>query len=209
MRKFFILFLFCSSYLFAQQDVNVKKMIENINNGKIEAVNKELTTLLKKYPTNPGLTYVKAYMTTDGAEAVKLYNEIVQKYPSHEWADDALYRVYQYYTITDNTKLANEKLNLLKTKYPNSSLIEPTANPVSTSRFYYVQLGAFSTQERAQEFIIQTKEQGYTLFIKQKKINDKTLYSVLSNKFTKRSDAEKFQKDVEKKLNIVSMIISE
>jgi hypothetical protein len=184
-------------------------MLENINNGKIEAVNQELTSLLKKYPTNPGLMYVKAYMITDGSEAVKLYNEIVQKHPSSEWADDALYRVYQYYAITDNTKLANEKLNLLKTKYPNSIFVEPPVSQGNTGKLYYVQLGAFSTQDRAQDFIAQTKVQGYNLSIKQKKVNDKALYTVLSNKFTKRSDAEKFQKDIEKNLNIVSMIISE
>jgi outer membrane protein assembly factor BamD (BamD/ComL family) len=208
MRIIFILFLFCSAYLFAQQDVNVKKMLENINNGKTEAVSQELTSLSKKYPNNPGLMYVKAYMTTDGSEAVKLYNEIVQKYPSNEWADDALYRVYQYYTITDNTKLANEKLNLLKTKYPNSSFVDPTGQG-NTRKYFYVQLGAFSTQDRAQEFVAQNKIQGHTLSVKQKKINDKVLYSVLSNRFTTRSEAEKFQKDIEKKLNIASMIISE
>jgi outer membrane protein assembly factor BamD (BamD/ComL family) len=211
MRKIFILFLFCLSYAFTQQDINIGKMLENINNGKTEAVSQELTSLLKKYPNNPGLMYVKAYMTTDGSEAVKIYNDIVQKYPSSEWADDALYRVYQYYVITDNTKLANEKLNILKTKYSKSTFIEPStnANQGSTAKFYYLQLGAFSTQDRAQDFINKIKGQGYTLSIKQKNVNDKILYSVLSNKFTKRADAEKLQKDVEKKLNIVSMIISE
>jgi hypothetical protein len=184
-------------------------MLENINNGKIETVNVELASLLKKYPTNPGLLYVKAYMTTNGSEAVKIYNDIVQKHPSNEWADDALYRVYQYYTITDNTKLANEKLNLLKTKYPNSSFVKPFDNQGSTGKLYYVQLGAFSTQDRAQDLIAQTKKQGYSLSIKQKTVNNKILYSVLSNKFTKRSDAEKFQKDIEQKLNMASIIISE
>ena len=208
MRTIFILSLFFTSYVFAQTDVNINKMLENISNGKTEAVNQELISLQKKYPNNPGLMYVKAYMATDGSEAVKLYNEIVQKYPSSEWADDALYRVYQYYTITDNTKLANEKLNLLKTKYPNSSFIEPTGNPpANTAKGFYVQLGAFSTEERAKDFITQTK--GYTLSIKQKRVSDKVLYSVLSNKFTKRADAEKFQKDIEQKLNITSMIVSE
>jgi len=210
MRIIFILFLFYFSCLFAQQDINVNKMLDNINNGKIETVEKELKSLFKKYPNNASLLYVKAYMTTEGSEAIKIYNEIVQKYPSSEWADDALYRAYQYYSITDNTKTANEKLSLLKTKYPNSIFVEPSDNKETAKKFFYVQLGAFSTQERAQKFITQSKEQGYTsLSLKQKKITDKVLYSVLSNKFTTRSEAEKFQKGIEKKLNITTMIIFE
>jgi hypothetical protein len=154
------------------------------------------------------LLYVKARATGNAVEAVKLYNEIYQKYPKSEWADDAIYRVYQYYSITDNTKLAQEKLNLLKTKYPKSNLLDEFSS-ASSQKFYYVQLGAFSSKAKAQDFIEETKEVGFNLLIKSKSVDDKTLFAVLSNKFKKLADAEKFQKNIETKLNIASIIITD
>lgn len=206
--KYFSFISIFTFSLLAQNSPNIQKLLDELNNGNLEYVKKELDVLTKKFPNNPGLLYVKARATENANGAVKLYNEIYNKYPKSEWADDALYRVYQFYSITDNTKLAQEKLNLLKSKYPNSQLLEEFA-PKSQKKYFYVQLGAFSNQERAKSFIDDLKEAGFNLTIKPKIIESKTLYTVLSNKFTKLLDAEKFQKNVESKLNIASIIITE
>jgi len=208
MIRYFITFLIFTFLAFAQKDVNTQKLLNELNNGNIDYVKKELNILLKKYPNDPGLLYIKARITENANEAVKIYNEIYIKYPKSEWADDAIYRVYQYYSITDNTKLANEKLNLLKTKYPKSHLLEEFKENTNKKN-YYVQLGAFSSKERAQTFLEDLKESGFNLIIKPKSIENKTLYTVLSNKFTKLTDAEKFQKNIESKFNIASIIITD
>ncbi len=203
----FILVLISSS-LFAQKKPDIQKLLDDLNSGNSTAVKKELPVLMKSYPNNPGLMYVQARMTENANEAIKIYNEIYQKYPKSDWADDALYRSYQYYSITDNTKLAKEKLLLLKTKYPNSQFLDEFSTK-SSKKFYYVQLGAFSTKDKAQSFLEETKSNGFNLMIKTKSIEDKTLFAVQSNKFIKLSDAEKFQKNIEAKLNIASIIITD
>ena len=104
--------------------------------------------------------------------------------------------------------LKQEKLNLLKTKYPKSNLLDEYSSE-SSQKFFYVQLGAFSSKSKAQSFIDETKEVGFNLLIKSKSVDDKTLFAVLSNKFKKLADAEKFQKSIETKLNIASIIITD
>lgn len=199
--------MFLSANLFAQKEPDIQKLLDNLNEGN--QINKEIVSLMKKFPNNPGLLYVKARATTNAVDAVKIYNEIYQKYPKSEWADDAIYRVYQYYSITDNTKLAQEKLNLLRTRYPKSKLLDEFSGNDNLKKFYYVQLGAFSSKTKAQDFIDETKEVGFSLLIKSKNVDDKTLFAVLSNKFKKLADAEKFQKNIESKLNIASIIITD
>jgi hypothetical protein len=201
--------LFLSVNLFAQKEPDIQRLLDNLNEGNANSVNKEVVSLMKKFPNNPGLLYVKARAIGNAVDAVKIYNEIYQKYPKSEWADDAIYRVYQYYSITDNTKLAQEKLTLLRTKYPKSKLLDEFSGSDNSQKFYYVQLGAFSSKTKAQDFLDETKEVGFNLLIKSKSVDDKTLFAVLSNKFKKLSDAEKFQKNIESKLNIASIIITD
>lgn len=206
--KYLFLLVIFSAGLMAQKDPDIQRLLDDLNKGNVASVKKELVSLMKRNPNNPGLMYVKARSTENAVDAVKIYNEIYQKYPKSEWADDAVYRVYQYYSITDNTKIAQEKLNLLKSKYPKSNLLDEFTGS-SSKKFYYVQLGAFSSKAKAQDFLDETKEVGYNLLIKSKSFDDKTLFAVLSNKFTKLSDAEKFQKNIESKLNIASIIITD
>ncbi len=106
------------------QRPNIESYITMIEGGQADQVRNELPNLLNQYPNNPGVFYLQAMLTTDGAEAVRLYQNIVDKYPTNEWADDALYRVYKFYYAIGLYRTAEIKLNQLRANYPDSRYVE-------------------------------------------------------------------------------------
>ena len=69
---------------------------------------------------------IKSY---NGTEAMKDYQSIVDNFPKSEWADDALYAIYQYYYSLGLYKTADLKFQQLKKEYPASPYL--TAPPPS------------------------------------------------------------------------------
>lgn len=115
------LFFLCSLPLIAQfNEQDVRDRLELIHAGKSEQVHNELPILLRQYPDDPGVKYIDAYLTVNGDQAVKKYQSIVDRYPNNEWADDALYKVYQYYYAVGLYKTADAKLAQLNEQYPAS-----------------------------------------------------------------------------------------
>jgi cell division septation protein DedD len=105
------------------QEPNIENYLSLIQRGEAAYVQAELPSLLKQYPNNPGVQYVQGVMTTDGAEAVRIYQTIVDNYPKSEWADDALFKVYKFYHAIGLHRTAEIKLNQLKTAYPESKYL--------------------------------------------------------------------------------------
>ncbi len=112
-----------TSAISAQAQLNeqdVRQRLDLIHSGKIEQVRTEISSLLKQLPDDPGVKYLEAYVTENGDQAVKKYQAFVDTYPQNEWADDALYKVYQYYYAVGLYKTADAKLTQLNDRYPNS-----------------------------------------------------------------------------------------
>ena len=123
-----LLFLFATTTLFAQlSEQDVRQRLDLIHSGKIEQVRAEVSLLLKQYPNDPGVKYLDAYITDDGAQAVKKYQALVEIFPKSDWADDALYKVYQYYYAIGLYKTADAKLTQLNEQYPNSLYVKSTS----------------------------------------------------------------------------------
>jgi len=117
----FLLNLIGIVVVFAQMsEPEVRKRLDFIYNGQAERVRIELPSLHKQYPIDPGVDYLDAILTTDGVSAVKKFQAIVDQFPLNEWADDALYKVYQYYYSVGLYKTADQKFDQLKQQYPNS-----------------------------------------------------------------------------------------
>ena len=100
---------------------DIRHRLEMIEKGQAEAVRAELPSLMTNYQNNPGVMYLQAVLTTDGMEAAKLYQNIVDNFPKSEWGDDALYKLYQYYYSIGLYKTADQKLMQLKEQYPFSA----------------------------------------------------------------------------------------
>lgn len=106
-----------------EQEPNIEAYLARIENGEVDEVRAELPSLLRAHPNNPGVLYLQALLTTDGAEAARMYQNIVDAYPQSEWADDALWKTYKFYTAIGLHRTAEIKLNQLKSSYPNSKYL--------------------------------------------------------------------------------------
>ncbi len=113
------------------QDADVQRYVAMVNNGEVEEVRKEIPALLERYPNNPGVLYVQALVTKEGAEAARIYQSIVDNFPRSAYADAALYRVYQFYYALGLYRTAELKMRQLKADYPGSRYLK--ANPGDTA----------------------------------------------------------------------------
>lgn len=118
-------------YLFAQTgDSEIKSSIEKIDKGQSEEVRKILPDLVAKYQNEPGMLYLQGRLATDGIEAVKFYQGIVDNFSKNEWADDALYRIHQYYYSLGLYRTADLKIQQLRKEYPNSPYVAGKPEPI-------------------------------------------------------------------------------
>lgn len=113
----------------SQAEPDIRRRLEMIERGQADAVSAELPQLMTSYQNNPGVMYLQAVLTPDGTDAAKIYHNIVDNFPKDEWADDALYRLYQYYTSVGLYKTAEQKLAQLKLEYPFSAYASESPAP--------------------------------------------------------------------------------
>ena len=114
-------------------DPDIARLVEMVNRGEADQVRTDLPSLLSRYPNNPGILYVQGLVSEEGTEAVRIYQSIVDNFPKSEWADDALYRVYQFYYALGLYRTAELKLSQLRTEYPQSPYVALTTEAATTA----------------------------------------------------------------------------
>ena len=208
---------------------DIQKRLEMIERGQAAAVRTELPTMMTNYQNHPGVLYLQAVLTTDGTEAVKIYQSIVDNFPRSEWGDDALYKLYQYYYSVGLYKTADQKLAQLKSEYPfsaynNLQADEPVKTkkpaeekpvtikrPMSIDKFpskFAIQVGAFSTIQNAEELKSRFEKEGYVANIFTLVSNGKKLHKVHVGEFQTYDEAKRFTNEVKTKFNLQSMVVS-
>jgi len=207
---------------------DINHRLEMIEKGQGETVRAELPALMTNYQNNPGLMYLQAVLTTDGTEAAKLYQNIVDNFPKSEWADDALYKLYQYYYSVGLYKTADHKLTQLKEEYPFSTYateqnlvaeekpvvkekpaeIKPKGTVQKFATNFTIQVGAFSTLQNADELKAKFEKEGYPSNIFTIVSHGKKLHKVWVGEFQTYDEAKEFAAEVKEKFNLTSMIVS-
>jgi cell division septation protein DedD len=104
-------------------DAEIKSAIDKVNHGQADNVRKTLPDLVAKYQNTPGFLYLEGRLASDGIEAVKFYQGVVDNFPKSEWADDALFRIYQYYYALGLYRTADLKMQQLKKDFPTSPFV--------------------------------------------------------------------------------------
>jgi len=234
----YISIIFLSVLSFAQSpDDEIKSAIDKIENGEVEPVKAILPDLVAKYQNNPGIMYIQGRLASDGIEAVKFYQGIVDNFPKCEWADDALYRIYQYYYSLGLYRTADLKMQQLKKAYPASPYItgkvevklpkqeespvklpqkEMTppdtphvAQQVQTPAIqpYTVQVGAFSTLVKAEKQKSYFEDRGYSVEITNKIRSGKSFYLVWIGNYNNIDEARIVVREIKDKYKIESMIV--
>lgn len=108
---------------FGQEQPDMQRYLDMIQRGQADLVKVELPNLISRYPRHPGIIFLQGMLTTDGAEAAKIFQSVADNFPNSEWADDALYKVYQFYYSLGLYKTASEKFTELKNKHPQSEYV--------------------------------------------------------------------------------------
>lgn len=218
--------------LAAQADRNgspdIQRRLEMIERGQAEAVKAELPTLTTNFQNHPGVLYLQAILTTDGTEASRIYQSIVDNFPKSEWADDALYKLYQYYYSIGLYKTGDQKLQQLRQEYPFSTYAvkeqpeqkpeikpqEPPAqvaspNPIEKySSSFTVQVGAFSALQNAEELQAKFERENYSSNIFTIANNGRKLHKVWVGEFQSYDEAKRFSGEIKKRFNLDSIVVS-
>jgi tetratricopeptide (TPR) repeat protein len=243
-KAIYILATLCSllfvhaSLLNAQNvDAEVTSFLSKIENGQTEQAKNALPDLIAKYPNNPGVVYLQGKLTPNGIEAAKIYQSIVDNFPKSEWADDALFALYQYYYALGLYKTADIKLQQLKREYPTSQFASgkqsrdvpylqdevvklPTKEvaPAETTRQsvpevqpvpepYTLQVGAYSTLKNAEKQKTFFEDIGVNVEITNKVRSGRSLYLVWAGSFTSSDEAKAFGKQIRQKYKIDSIVV--
>ncbi|HRP02894.1 MAG TPA: SPOR domain-containing protein [Candidatus Kapabacteria bacterium] len=124
----FLLIIFASGTVFAQRD-EVNKYLLMVAQGKTQPAKDKILELLAKYPDDPGVKLLHATIIENAYLAMDIYKGIIKDYSNSEWADDAQWRIIQFYSIVGDTLQANKELSFMRTNYSNSPFLGP-ANDV-------------------------------------------------------------------------------
>ena len=97
---------------------NIELYLSLIEEGRYEGVKENLQELVSKYPNDPGVLYLKALMTENGDGSIKLYKDILKRFPDSRYAPNSAMKVAEYFYARG---LYTQSANLLKNlpvRYP-------------------------------------------------------------------------------------------
>jgi len=200
---------------------DIEKRLEMIKSGRADEVKAELPSLITKHQNDPGVLYLQGVLTGDGPQAVKIFQSVVDNFPRSEWADDALYRTYQYYYSIGLYKTAGRKYEKLRQSYPNSPyLVHEVPRSVdreadadeklgagSEGSTFAVQVGAFSTVENANKQKRFFHNVGYPVEILNKVKRGKSYYLVWIGSFNSYDEARKFGSEMKRRYKIEPIVV--
>lgn len=211
-------------------DAEVTKYLTMIQEGQLDQVKAEIPALLTKYPNNPGVLYLQAQTTSEGAEAVRIYQSIVDNFPSSSWAPEALFRVYQFYYALGLYRTAEMKMAQLKKNYPASKRVTaggevdtgrlaeetpqapPAARPAAAdthataSARFTLQVGAYTTQANAEKQKLFFEGLGYTVEMISRVKENKSLFLVLVGTYASAEEAKVTGAEIRAKYHVDSIV---
>lgn len=115
------------------QDEQVRTYLKLAAAGKTDEVKMALPDLLAEYPNHPGVMMLHGMVIEDGEKAMEIYEKITARHPDSEWADDAYWRIVQYYAIKGDLEKARRELNNFRKNHPASEYLAPAADVVRTA----------------------------------------------------------------------------
>lgn len=131
--KIFGVILFAATLSLCAQSAKVSTYLKLVAQGKISEVKSKLPDLLAEYPNDPGVKLLHGVVIEDGARALEKYKEIVKDFPDSEWADDAYWRIVQYYAVSGDTEKAESELANFRRRYPSSEFLAPASDVVRSA----------------------------------------------------------------------------
>lgn len=132
---FIFIIIFINSHILLPQTQEVRNSLNLIAQGKIDDVKITLPDLLAEYPDDPGVQLLHGIVIEDGYKAIQKYMDIIVNYPTSEWADDAYWRIVQFYAIIGDTSQAKMYLENYRKNYPASEFLVAATDAVKAALF--------------------------------------------------------------------------
>ncbi len=169
-----------------------------LKEGKTEIALKKFGEVLSRCDSThelyPRALYFYARTLQDGDSAFSIYRKVYQKFPDSEVADDALFRIAQYFFIKGEYDSALNKVKKLFQEYPETNCYTPAINLFKlcarTQYFYGIQMGAFRNENYAKEFCKKLRKRGFDAWILKS-----NFYKVIIGKFKTYEDAKNFKEE--------------
>jgi len=86
------------------------------------ALEQELPDVERRYINHPTVLYFRALLEEDGEKARDLYSRVYQAHGTSKYADDALFRIGQYYYARGQYHRARNAFSVLARSYSGSSI---------------------------------------------------------------------------------------
>jgi len=214
------------------QDLNITPYLKKVEAGEKEEVIGKIPGLKQLYPNSPSLIYLEGLLTEDGEKAVEVYKILVDKYPNSKYADDAIYRIYTYYSAINELNKAEFFLKRLKTEYPESPYLklaekvtftekgktktikeEPKIYPSVKEKVaakdykFTVQAGAFTRKENALKLKADFDKAGYSSQVIEKSVGGSLFHVVYVGKFTTDEEAKSFLGMINTKFKLQGWVV--
>jgi hypothetical protein len=205
-------------------DADVARCMGLLKSGQTDAVKADIPSLLTKYPNNPGVIYLQGLTTQDGAQAVRIYQSVVDNFPKSEWADDALFKVYQFYQSLGLYRTAEMKMEQLRKDYPNSPFLKsgaatsnlaeeqpPVTKPEDSSAslkrdVYTLQVGAYTTAANAERQKSLFEDLAYPVEVITKVKDGRSLFLVQVGAFETVEEARTAGADIKRQRSIDAIV---
>jgi len=168
---------------------------------------------------------------------VRIYQSIVDNFPRSEWADDALYKVYQFYYALGLYRTAELKMEQLRKEYPSSkhlkvasepetknlaeervppppppvqdTVAQPVQEPVTPPALRFaLQVGAFTAQVNAEKQKQFFEQLGYPVEVLNKVKDNRALFLVWVGTYKTYEEAKAGGVEIKKKYSVASIVIS-
>lgn len=121
-----VLIIFLTGFLSVSsnaQEIDLNKLIPEIEKGQTERSQLILLSLEKDSQNSSTYKYLKALLTQDGFEAVKIYKDIVYSNEESDWKDDALFKLYQFHYSRGEFNESDKYARMLRESFPESIYI--------------------------------------------------------------------------------------
>jgi tetratricopeptide (TPR) repeat protein len=198
------------------------KYVAMLRLGEIDKVRGIVDSLEGIYPDSPDVLFLKASVIEDADEALEIYYQIFLNHPDSRWADDAIYRVFQYFYARGDYKSASRELRRLKRMYPGSPYAKVEVDsgfsdkiPGSLGRWgisnrcmFSLQVGAFLDIDNAEKERKYFERLGFNVELHTRYKDGKLFYLVWIGCYETRDKARSGQRDLRVKYGRDSFIIS-
>jgi|GEM_PF-4069166 len=120
----------CVCILFAMVDAEEHQLAQAENlyySDQMSELQSTLPALLESFPNHSSVMFYQALFENDAEKALSLYNTIHNQHPHSKFADDALFRVGQFYHTKGQLDKADSVYNELLSVYPKSDILDEVA----------------------------------------------------------------------------------